>query len=328
MRKLFASLCLLSLGACNKAPKNEVWIYTSTYKEVLALYEKDLNKEFPDIKIKWFQQGSENVAAKILAEQSGGETKADIMMTSDLFFYQEQKHMGKLEALPEAITQAIPPNLVDPDRAFVVTRFPVMVLAVNKNKISDADRPTSFKDLTLPRFKNKVTMPSPLDSGTALASVLYLNKMFGAPYFEALRKNEILAAGGNGAVFSRLQSGEKPVGVILMENVLQAREKGNNFVDFIVPSEGALAIPSPIAVFKSSKNKEAALKVTQWFLSPAGQAVLSKGWIYSAFANEIPPAGGPRWADLKLQPWDLKTFEAWGAEKQKTKEVFQNTVLK
>ncbi len=327
MKKILG-LLFVGLGACSPKSKNEVWIYSSSYKEVLSLYEKEMKKELPDIRIKWFQQGSENVAAKVVAEQSGGETKADVIMTSDLFFYQEQKKIGKLEALGSDITEKIPAHLVDSDQAFAISRFPVMLIGVNRKALTKAEYPRSFKDLASPRFKGLVTMPSPLESGTALTTVLYLHKLYGNSFFQELRKNDLLASGGNGAVFSRLQSGEKPVGIILMENILQAREKGSDFVDFVVPSEGGLAIPSPIAVFKSSKNKENALKVVKWFLSPAGQAALAKGWIYSAFANEVPPTGGPKWATLKLQPWDLKTFESWGSEKQGLKDFFQNTVLK
>jgi iron(III) transport system substrate-binding protein len=81
-------------AACTKSNKKEIWIYTSTYKEVLALYEPQLKKDFPDVDIQWFQAGSEDVAARVNAELTGGGTKADLIMTSDLFYFRSSKSRG------------------------------------------------------------------------------------------------------------------------------------------------------------------------------------------------------------------------------------------
>src|SRR5687768_14945870 len=100
MRFITLFLLAISLAACSpKSNKTELWVYTSTFKEVLAIYDPVLKKELPDIEIKWFQSGSENVASKIMAELSGGGTKADMMITSDLFFYQELKKEKQLRPI-------------------------------------------------------------------------------------------------------------------------------------------------------------------------------------------------------------------------------------
>jgi iron(III) transport system substrate-binding protein len=323
--------CFLPIlfSGCSAKPKGpHLTIYTSSYKEVLEIYKPELKKAFPELEIDWYQAGSEAVAARVLAEQRGDGVKADLLMTSDLFFYQELKKAGQLQPFSAANASKLPSGYIDDQKMFAINRFPVMVIAVNTRKISSKDRPAGFHDLVDPKFKDKITMPSPLESGTTLASALYFFNSFGEDYFKGLRKNNILAAGGNGAALARVQSGEKPVAIVLMENVLQAREKGNDFIEYIVPQEGALAIPSPLAIFKNSQNVEWANKVFDWFLSDAAQPVLVKGWIYSPFANAPTPNGATPWSQLKMQPWDLKTFEKWGDERQKIKDLFQNLVLK
>jgi len=326
--KLLSLGAILFLGSCTKSNKTEIWIYTSVYKEVISVYDKAIEKDLPDIKVKWFQQGSENVAAKVLAEESAGGTKADMLMTSDLFFYQDMKKAGKFLTLPEEVTKGTPPEAIDPDRAFFVNRYPVMVIAYNKEALKEADRPKSFKDLVDPKYKGKITMPSPLESGTAMTSILFLHKLYGSEYFKGLRQNEILASGGNGSTFSRIQSGEKLLGLVLMENVLQAKEKGNQFVEFLIPEEGGLPMPSPVAILKNSKQSAAALKLLTWFSTPAAQDLLIKGWYYSSHPDVKAPNGAPEWASLKLQAWSFKTFEEWGSQKQAIKDEFQNTILK
>lgn len=327
--KQFALLCTLFLVfSCSPKARPKLVIYSSYYKEVIDLFKPELKKAFPDLEIEWFQAGSENVAARVLAEQQGGGVKADLLITSDLFFYQEQKRLGNFAPITASHLAQLPQNYIDSDRMYAITRFPVMILAVNTRKVEAKDRPKSFKDLADAKYKDRLTMPSPLESGTALATSLYFANLFGEDYFKSLRRNNILAAGGNGATMARIQSGEKPVGIVLMENILQAKEKNVDWVDYIIPSEGALAIPSPMAIFKSSKNMELSNQVFNWFIAPENQNIITKGWIYSAYPAIQAPNGAPEWKDLKTSPWDLKTLEEWGTKRQQIKDLFQNIVLK
>src|SRR5688500_4111011 len=88
MKKLaFIFGLVLALGCTKKeAPKNELWIYTSLYKDTIADIQPKLEKQFPDIKFNFFQAGSEEVAAKINAEELAGGTKADVVIFSDRFW--------------------------------------------------------------------------------------------------------------------------------------------------------------------------------------------------------------------------------------------------
>src|SRR5688500_2995890 len=102
-----------------------------------------------------------------------------------------------------------------------------MVIAVNTKNLPADKRPKSWKDLLKPEFKDQLTMPSPLESGSTLTAALFFFHRLGSDYFAGLRKNNIVAAGGNGATMSRVKSGEKPVGIVLMENVLQDKQRNN-----------------------------------------------------------------------------------------------------
>ncbi|MBS1985493.1 MAG: extracellular solute-binding protein [Bdellovibrionales bacterium] len=331
MKKLLGLLTILSLSACTGGKqKKEFWIYTSIYKEHLAGYESALEKAFPEVDFKFFQGGSENVAAKVQAELSAGKTQADMLMTADMFFFQQLKQQNQLLSLEGVPALAkLPAREIDPDKTFAVSRYGLMVLAYNKDKIKEADKPKGFKDLLSPRFKGKITMPSPLESGTMLTGILFLKNMMGDKYFADLRASDMLAAGGNGAVMSRIQTGERPVGMILIENILAAKDKNLNNVEFVIPEEGALPMPSPIAAFRSTHDPELAKRVVDWFLgAPAAMDLQIKANMYSPIVNAPKPSNGPEWNAMKMQAWDMKTFEGWANQKQPTKELFQSTVLK
>lgn len=318
-------LAALLAAGCAPSTERELWIYTSFYKDVYPLFEPGLARAFPDVRFKWYQAGSEKIAARILAEEKGGGTRADLLMTSDLFFYQELDELGLLAEIRGSNVESLPAGYRAP--TFAVHRFPLMVLAYNPQQVAGDDVPASFADLLDPKYAGRLTMPSPLESGSTLTTVLYLYHRFGEAYFEGLRANDVLSAGGNGATLARIQSGERPVGLVLMENVLKALERGQTSVAWRIPAEGALAIPSPIAVFKRTADVELARRVADWFFSDEARAVVVKGWMYTSVAGDPPPEGAPPWSELTLHPWDLETFADWSARRQEVKTVFQRIVL-
>lgn len=326
LRPLLWLLLVLFLGCGGSEKRREIWIYTSVYKEVYPLYERGLKEAFPDVDVKWYQAGSEKIAAKVLAEEKGGGTKADLLMTSDLFFYQELAAEGRLLKLRGEVFESVPAEYRDPGGTFAVNRFPLMVLAYNKDQLAPEDVPKSFSDLLDPKYKGRLTMPSPLESGSTLTTALYLYHAFGEGYFEGLRANDVLSAGGNGSTLSRLQSGERPVGIVLLENVLQARSKGMTTVEAVIPQDGALVIPSPLAIFKGTGDEELARRLFDYLLGEA-RTVVVRGWMHTPFPEDPPPEGAPPLGEITLRPWSIETFAEWGAKRQEVKTLFQRIVL-
>ncbi len=326
-RPSILAIIALLLLACGGSPDKEVWIYTSIYKEVYPLFEPGLAAAFPGVEFRWYQSGSEKIAAKILAEERGGGTKADLLMTSDLFFYQELDKLGLLLPLAGPVFDRMPAAYSDGDGAFAVVRFPLMVIAYNRERVVGDNVPAGFEALLHPRYRGRLTMPSPLESGSTLTTVLYLHQRFGRFYFEGLRRNDVLAAGGNGATLSRIQSGERPVGIVLLENVLKAKSMGLESVEIAFPEEGALPIPSPLAILKRTDDEDLARRVLDWFFSPEARQIVVQGFVHTAFPEDPAPAGAPPWSEIRRHPWDLETFERWGEDRQEVKTLFQQIVL-
>src|SRR4051812_11887744 len=90
---LLAVIVAASVG-CKESQK-EVWIYTSLYKDTIADIQPKLEKQFPDTKFQFYQAGSEEVAAKVNAEMAAGGSKADIVIFSDRFWFEDMAHQDK-----------------------------------------------------------------------------------------------------------------------------------------------------------------------------------------------------------------------------------------
>ncbi|HSV95590.1 MAG TPA: ABC transporter substrate-binding protein [Spirochaetota bacterium] len=320
---------LLSLSSCSG--KKRIWIYTSIYKEVIETMREPLQKALPaDVEVMWFQSGSENIASKVNAELAAGATRADLILTSDPFWYYELKQEGKLLPYKSPAAKDIPAIYVDPDGAFAGVRLPVMVIGYNSRYFTnEADLPKSWKDLADPRYKRLISMPNPLESGSSFTAVALLQKKYGWDYFDKLRNNDIIAAGGNSSVITRIETRERPLGIVLLENVLKAWDKGSP-VRPVYPADGTIPIQSPIAILRDSRNPEAARLAYDWFYTKEAQDAIVRGSMYSLFESAPSPEHARSYAELKstMMPWSADILALMYADRAAIKSKFSETVLR
>ena len=206
-----------------------------------------------------------------------------------------------------------------------------MVVAVNTNRVAAGARPRTFRELAEPAWAGRVTMGDPNRSGSAFTAVAALARKYGWEYFERLRANGIVAAGGNSVVLSRVMTGEKEAGIILLENLLQAREQTPGApLDIVYPEDGAILVPSPIAIMKTTAAADAARRLYDFFLSDAGQAAIVSGWMYSPFDHVQPPAGARPWREVfsaPLLPWTFDYLRDTTRAREEIKRRFNMIVL-
>jgi iron(III) transport system substrate-binding protein len=285
-----------------EAPRGEVWIYTSMYQPVIDAIDPQIRERWPDLDPQWYQAGSEKVAQRVETEWAAGGSKACLLLTSDPFWYADLARQGRLQPYLAPNVLHVERGLTDPDGYWVASRISLMVLAVNGARLAPEARPRRFADLAAPAWKGRVTMPDPLASGTAFTTLAFWSRDPGWDFVAALRDNDLVAAGGNSSVMTRLESGEKDAGVLLIENVLAGRRKGSP-VEVILPEDGAIAVPGPIALTAGCPNPGGARAVYDFLLSADGQRAFVAGDLYAARPEIEPPAGAPPLSAIAVQPW-------------------------
>lgn len=323
-------LSLVALSACSKAPTGPtVWVYTSMYNEVIQAMAASLAKAHPDITVKWYQGGSENVAARHTAELAAGKPQADLIVTSDVFWYEDLKGKGLLKAYRPAGSATVPAALKDKDGYYASARMPLMVIAYHPDVFNGDAAPKGFADLASARFKNKVALPNPLESGTAFTTVSVLSKKLGWDYFEKLKANGALSAGGNSAVFARIESKERPVGMVLLENVLAAEAKGTK-VRYVWPVEGAVMVPSPVAMTTSVRDEAAARKIADYLFSDeAARIIVDVGRMHVPRDGTPTPVAGTPWTKVwqTALPWSDALMKHVITEREEIKRRFSVALL-
>ena len=330
---MVAMLAAVVLAGCGSSPAEKpktagpqgtLMIYTSIYPDIIEVVKPALAKAFPNLDIQWFQGGTEKVMAKISGEITAKKVQADLLMVADPSYYlslQKQNLLLKYDAPNRKdVTSS-----KDAEGYWTGVRISNMIIAYNTSKVSEADAPKSFKDLLDPKWKGKIAMPSPLLSGTAYVAAGTLSDKYGWDYFEVLKKNGLKVEEGNSAIQNKLMTGEYLAVMILEENILKLAAKGEP-VKVVYPDDGTIIIPSPIAIFASSQNPEAAKAVLNWWLSKEGQEAIVKGWMHSVRDDVEPPKGAPA----------LKTFLGkamktdWlklSQENEAIKDTFRSRVL-
>lgn len=304
MRRRIALLfCLAGLGCRVElgAPKGgeapagvgaTVHVYSSMYKQVIdevqPVLAAHLAKSAPGVQVEWFQAGSEKIATRLDTELAGGGSPCDLLLTSDPAYYARLKRDGRLVPYvsPAALRQ--PRAFVDSSGAWATARVSTMVIGVGA---TIPDPPASFADL--PRGKLHVAMGDPLSSGTSYTTVSVLSARYGWDFFRTLKSKGAIVAGGNSNVLQRLETGESDAGWVLLENLLAARAKGDK-VGIVIPADGAVLVPGPIALMDHARHSEAARAVYDALLSEDVQrAIVAKGLMHSADPAIPPPPGAP-----------------------------------
>ncbi len=321
---LFAFL----ISCTSNSPEKNVWIYTSLYKDTVTDIQPQLEKQFPGFKFNFYQAGSEDVAAKVQAEELSGKVQADVLIFSDRFWFEERANQGKLLNYKPSNSDKVADTFKRADGAYTTASFPIMVLAYNSESVAEKDAPKTFKELTDPKWKGKVSTGSPLASGTSFTSVAFLVKSYGWEYFKDLRKNDVISEGGNSGVVRRLQSKERPVGIVLLENVLRLSASDPR-VKFVLPEDGAIMQSNVMGIVKKDGDQDISKKVADWFLSKDGQSAMSKSFMYPSVSGNPDPVGAPELAKV------LKTAPVWSKEfltqtmqtREKIKDEFAKIVF-
>jgi iron(III) transport system substrate-binding protein len=295
---------------------------------VIGEIQPVLEKRFPSVNFQWFQSGSENIAARVNAELSTGKSQADLVLTSDPFWYAELKEKGHLLGYPTEKSAGIPAKFRDTEGAFATVRLPVAVIAYNQESFAKEPPPKSFSDLISARFKNRVSMGSPMESGTFFCVVAQLSRTKGWQYFSQLRQNGVLSAGGNSAVINRLETKERPVGIVLLENVLEAKQRGSK-IEIVYPEDGAVWVPSPIAIMAKTHAPELAKSIYDYFFSIEIQQKIVEGRMYSPILTTVPPAGAKPfgWVDSNALEWSPAILQSLYSNRDTIKKQFMDLVM-
>ncbi|OBX09945.1 iron ABC transporter substrate-binding protein [Gallibacterium salpingitidis] len=276
MNKKLSSLIItlgLSMTVAGFAQANEkLIVYTSMKESLIGALKAKFSEKHPEVSMDYQSAGAGKLMAKIAAEKESGQIMADVIWTSEVPDFFKMKENGMLDPYvsPEVS------NIVNPipnfDGSFTPIRLGTLGIAYNTRFVKEP--PATWDDITGPKYKGAFGIANPALSGTSYMSVALLKSTFGWEFFEKIKANKGKVGKGSGQVVDDTASGDL-LASLAVDYITNDKIKKGAELKLVYPKE-MLVIPSPAAIFKGTKNKEAAKKFIDFLLSEDAQKIIAQ----------------------------------------------------
>ncbi|MGQ0570768.1 MAG: ABC transporter substrate-binding protein [Armatimonadota bacterium] len=274
-------------------------LYTSIPQELATEFSRAFARKHPQIKLEILRSGSTEIEKRIFAEMETGGIRADLLWLADAPVFITLRDRGQLLPYSSPEARSVPADFRDPGNHFIAGRLINMIIAVNTTLMPVRAAPKSWTDL--PRFGKTAAMPNPLFSGSVFVTIATFVQKYGWAWFDRARKENMQVLRGNTEVARALAAREFGVGMTLDFIAYGVIQDGAPLA-IIWPEEGAVSVPSPVAIVKASKNPDAAKRFVDYVISVEGQKFLASQGVVPVRADVDPPKGQPRASEIKSLP--------------------------
>jgi iron(III) transport system substrate-binding protein len=336
-RRLLAALAGLTLAlglwvraeaadpAVMEAAKKEgkvVW-YSSLGLSVAQKVCDAFNKKALGITCELMRDGSQRVFQKVMQETGAGLAIADVVHTSDASHYLDFQQKGMLMRYLPAGADKFRADFRDRDGLYTVLRGTPYVIAYNTQKVTAADAPKRWKDLTDPKWKGKLVHGHPGYSGVVMTGIIgLLPGLGGWDYYAALVKNNPLVVQSAEDVPMKVAGGEGWIGVSGEYNFYRPMKKGDP-IEMIFPEEGLPFVSSPNAILAKAPHPNAAKVFSDFLFDKDCQQILADDGLYVPNESVAYPKDRRPLKELKLIKVEPEEIQKRDDEvKKKFRELF------
>ncbi|MBM3597475.1 MAG: extracellular solute-binding protein [Alphaproteobacteria bacterium] len=308
--------------AAAKREGKVVW-YTSTPIEAAQKIAR-LFQEETGINVELFRSGGSAVLRRFTQEIDAGRVAVDVLTTSDPAASALLAKRGIFVPFKPRNFDKIPDEGKDKDGHYVAQRLNMLAMFAREDKVSAAEMPKAWTDLTDRKYKGKMVMPDPSFTALQLMVVGTLSKKYGWDFYEKLRTNDTMIVQGHQQVSDMLKRGERVIAAEGLDSYAYDDRKAGHKIATIYPSDGTFAVPSPTAVIKGGPHPNAAKAFAEFMIGDKVQTMFPEDGHYAARVDMKPPEGNPALASLKLMPVDYDFIERETRRiKDRFNEIFQ-----
>jgi len=302
---IITCLIIIAIPGCRKKASGRVVLYTSVPTDIINEIESEFKKVQPGVELDIFRSGTGKIMAKIYEEIETGRIQADVIWVADFTIGEELKNASQLLKYESPEAAQIIPLLKDKDGYYCAARLLNMIIAYNTDKVKE--KPTGYRDLLNPDYKGRICLADPGYSGAALYTVATLvqSEEHGWDYFSRLYENGMQIVESNAPLNQAIADSELWMGITIDYMTRGKKIKEPNVpIDYVFPEEGAVLVPSPIAITIDSRNVEAAKSFIDFILSKEGQELMSVQGVAPVRLDVTPPSGIQTINQMRVMPSD------------------------
>jgi iron(III) transport system substrate-binding protein len=277
------------------------------------------------IKVNVIRLSSSLLFNRVMQEFDSNVHEADIVETSLIEHFLDFKKKNMLQPfVPTRINQFRSKDYYDPDHHWHAGSVSLGAINYNKDLVKGDMIPKTWKELTAPKYKDKLIQGHIKASGTTAVLTYHLVQLYGWEYFEGLKRNNILTQQSCDST-NQLASGERVIA--LCDHQITTPAKGRGLpIETAFPEDGVFTYLRPIAVMAKAKHPNAAKLFIDWVFSPEGAMVYAQhnGLASPLDAPDVKyPADFPDMSKLKLMLVGPEEFGKWFPQgRDKFSEIF------
>jgi iron(III) transport system substrate-binding protein len=262
-------------------------LYSSVAPAEIAAILSGFEKTY-GLKVNVWKGDSGDILQRALTESRANRNDVDVIETAgpDMEALHRENLLQKVSSptLADLIPGASPPH-----GEWVTSRMSVIVAAYNTNLISKAQAPTSYDDLTDPKWKGKLGIEA-YDSAVWLMGIA---RMRGEQntidlFRKIVATNGISLRRGHVAIANFVASGDVPLALTAYRNnVNLLADSGAPEQALVLPP--LLALPSGIAVARQAPHPYSAVLFWDYFLTEGQRVLANQENVPSNRAVKEPP---------------------------------------
>ncbi len=256
-------------------PDGTIRLYTSVTQATVDAAVAGYSAAHPGVTVEVFRAPTGELAARVAAELRDGRILGDVLWLTDPLSIQAYAAQDLLRTWEPVEAAGIDPAYRG--EAYWGTRFLNMVMVRGNGVVPG---PRTWDDLADPAYRDAVAIPDPGFAGSAFGALGYfaLSTSAGLDFYSSLTANGAVQVKTPDEVTAGVAEGRFEVGMTLDNSARTAVAKGSP-VALVWPTDGAIAMYSPIGVVDATEHAPAAESFVEFVLSDPGQvAIAATGW--------------------------------------------------
>jgi iron(III) transport system substrate-binding protein len=269
-------------------------VYSPHGKDLLAEFETRYEALNPDVDVQWLDMGSQSILDRVRSEKANPQ--ADVWWGAPSSMFDAAAGEGLLERHVPAWAAALPEHAKDPKGMWHGTYITPEVVAYNSVVVTGDDIPKDWDDVLDPKWKGKVLIRDPLESGT-------MRTIFGMILYRSIRTTGDTAAGWQWLrrldaqtkeyvlnptlLYQKLARQEGLITLWDMPDIEELKGRTQMPLDYTLPASGTPLPVDAIAVVKGAKNTEAAKRFVEYIGDDAGIILAARQFVRMPARTDI-----------------------------------------
>lgn len=283
-----ALVLTLALAGCSSKEKEEksaeaaepsttVTVY-SAGPDGLAANIQEAFEQQTGIKVEMFQGTTGKILSRLEAEKNN--PVADVVVLASVASMDGLKEADQLQSYKEA-KNADKINAEWSDAEGYYYGYSASALGIVYNTKNAAEAPKEWADLAQPQWQNKINIPDPSLSGSAVDFLFGYTEADGTAWntMEQWKSNGLQVNGANKEALDAVITGEKDITIAGVDYMAYKAKASGEPVDIIYPASGTVVSPRAVAIMKESKHVDAAQAYVDFLLSNEGQALVAEAYL-------------------------------------------------